>query len=200
MRFAADAAGEFLINYASRREISDMKYKLIGKNIEISDVLRTRIEKKFKKLEKFFSPETEAVITMRIQKNWHILELTIVHNGITFRAEEKTDDMYASIDKVCDIIERQIRKNKTRLARRIHENAFKSMEPSEENSFIVEEQDYVIKRTKRFPIKPMTAEEAILQMNLTGHEFFVFTNSETRQVNVVYKRKEDSYGLIEPEL
>ena len=177
-----------------------MKYKLIGKNIEISDVLRTRIEKKFKKLEKFFGPETEAVITMRIQKNWHILELTIVHNGITFRAEEKTDDMYASIDKVCDIIERQIRKNKTRLARRIHENAFKSVEPTEENSFIVEEQDYIIKRTKRFPIKPMTADEAILQMNLSGHEFFVFTNSETRQVNVVYKRKEDSYGLIEPEL
>ena len=177
-----------------------MKYKLIGKNLEVSDVLRTRIEKKFKKLEKFFAPETEALVTMSIQKNWHILELTIVHNGITFRAEEKTDDMYASIDKVVDIVERQIRKNKTRLSRKMHENAFKNVDASEDIGFIVEEQDYMVKRTKKFPIKPMTVDEAILQMNLLGHEFFVFTNSETRQVNVVYRRKEESYGLIEPEL
>jgi putative sigma-54 modulation protein len=176
-----------------------MKYIFVGKNMEVGGRLKDRLVKKLGKLEKFFNPETEANVTMSIQKNWHILELTIAQNGITFRAEEKSDDMYVSIDKVVDIIERQIRKNKTRLSRRIHENAFKSIEDFDDSRYIVEEQDYRVLRTKKFPVKPMTPDEAILQMNLLSHEFFVFVNSDTKQTNVVYKRKDDSYGLIEPE-
>ncbi|MDR1440453.1 MAG: ribosome-associated translation inhibitor RaiA [Clostridiales bacterium] len=176
-----------------------MKYIFVGKSMEVGSRLKERAVKKLGKLEKFFSPETEAVVTMSIQKNWHIFELTIAQSGITFRAEEKSDDMYVSIDKAVDIIERQIRKNKTRLSRRIHESAFKSIEDFDDSRYIVEEQDYRVLRTKKFPVKPMTADEAILQMNLLSHEFFVFVNSETKQTNVVYKRKDDSYGLIEPE-
>ena len=175
-----------------------MKYIFIGKNIEVGARLKERLEKKVKKLEKFFNPETEATAAFSIVKNRHTLELTIIHNGIMFRGEESSEDMYVSIDRVVDVIERQIRKNKTRLAKRIHEGAFKGDE-YEDTSFIVEESEYDIARVKKFQIKPMTIDEAILQMNLLGHLFFVFINAESKQVNVVYKRQEDSYGLIEPE-
>jgi putative sigma-54 modulation protein len=166
--------------------------------MDVGNRLKERITKKVGKLEKFFYPETEAVATFSIQKNWHILEMTIVQNGITFRAEEKSDDMYVSIDKAVDVIERQIRKNKTRLARKLHENAFRNAD-FDESSYIVEDPEYRVVRTKKFAVKPMPVDEAILQMNLLGHEFFVFTNADSKQVNVVYKRKDDSYGLIEPE-
>jgi len=191
-----------------------MRYKFIGKNMEIGNRLKTRVQKKVSKLEKFFYPDTEAVVSMSIVRNWHVLELTIVQNGITFRAEEKSDDMFVSIDKVVDIIERQIRKNKTRLARRLREYAPRTHEGAvaaagedaaeilfdefEEESYIAEEPEYKILRTKKFSVKPMPLDEAILQMNLLSHEFFVFMNAGTNEVNVVYKRKDDSYGLIEP--
>ena len=174
-----------------------MKYLFVGKNMDVGNRLKDRLTKKVGKLEKFFNPETEATVTFSIVRNQHILELTIIQNGIVFRAEESSDDMYISIDRVIDAIERQLRKNKTRLARRIHENAFKSDE-QDDTSYIVEESDYNV-RTKKFEIKPMTIDEAILQMNLLGHMFFVFINSDSRQVNVVYKRRDDNYGLIEPE-
>ena len=181
-----------------------MKYVFVGKNIEVGNRLKDRLAKKTKKLEKFFNPETEATATFSIVRSLHILELTIIQNGILFRAEERSDDMYVSIDRVVDVIERQIRKNKTRLARRIRENAFKNDEDGayddgEETSFIVEEQDYSIARAKKFQTKPMAIDEAILQMNLLSHTFFVFINSETKEANVVYRRNDGAYGLIEPE-
>ena len=175
-----------------------MKYLFVGKNIDVSNRLKERLAKKVRKLEKFFNPETEATATFSIVRNQHILELTIIQNGIVFRAEERSDDMYNSIDRVVEAIERQLRKNKTRLARRIHENAFQIVEQEEDTSYIIEESDYNV-RIKKFEIKPMTIDEAILQMNLLGHMFFVFINADTKQVNVVYKRKDDDYGLIEPE-
>ena len=174
-----------------------MKYLFVGKNIELSNRLKDRLSKKVGKLEKFFNPETEATATFSIVRNQHILELTIIQNGIVFRAEERSDDMYISIDRVIDALERQLRKNKTRLARRIHENAFKTDEQDDDN-YIAEENEYKV-RTKKFQIKPMTVDEAILQMNLLGHLFFVFINADSKQVNVVYKRRDDDYGLIEPE-
>ena len=183
----------------ARTRTAAMKYIFVGKNIEVSGRLKDRLIKKVGKLEKFFSPDTEAIAKFSIIRNQHILELTIPQGGMLFRAEERSDDMYASIDKAIDVIERQIRKNKTRLARRIHENAFKTAE-AEDANYIVEESEYLIERTKKFQIKPMTVDEAILQMNLLGHVFFVFFNSESKQVNVVYKRNEGNYGLIEPEL
>ena len=181
-----------------------MKYIFVGKNIDVGNRLKDRLTKKVGKLEKFFNPETEATATFSIVRNNHILELTIMQNGILFRAEERSDDMYVSIDKVVDVIERQIRKNKTRLSRRIKVNVYKGEEDagfmeSEDESYIVEEQDFNIARTKKFQVKPMTLDEAILQMNLLGHAFFVFVDSESKEVNVVYRRNDGSYGLIEPE-
>ena len=183
-----------------------MKYTFVSKNIDIGNRLKERLAKKVGKLEKFFNADTEATATFSIIKNDHILELTIVQNGILFRAEEHTGDMYESIDKVVDVIERQIRKNKTRLARRIHGGAFRSAEPGagpdsepDDSSYIVEDSDYSIAKTKKFQVKPMAIDEAILQMNLLSHVFYVFINSDSKQVNVVYKRKDGTYGLIEPE-
>ena len=131
-------------------------------------------------------------------KNRNIFEVTILSKGLFIRAEETTNDMYASIDAVIDKLERQIRKNKTKLGRRIHQEAFVP-DNFQIDEQIEEENSFKIMKSKRFAIKPMDVEEAILQMNLLGHNFFVFSNSETEEVNVVYKRKDGNYGLIEPE-
>lgn len=175
-----------------------MKFIISGKNFDVTEALKDRVSKKIGKLDKFFSPQTEAHVTMSVQKNRHILEVTIPASSITLRAEVAGDDMYACIDKAEDILERQIRKNKTRLEKRLHAGAFK---PEFFNSDVTveEETDFKVVRTKRFAVKPMPVDEAILQMNLLGHEFFMFSNADTNQVNVVYRRKNGGYGLIEPE-
>lgn len=147
---------------------------------------------------KFFKPETECHLTFSVEKNRNIFEVTILSKGLFIRAEETTNDMYASIDAVIDKLERQIRKNKTKLGRRIHQEAFVP-DNFQIDEQIEEENSFKIMKSKRFAIKPMDVEEAILQMNLLGHNFFVFSNSETEEVNVVYKRKDGNYGLIEPE-
>ena len=175
-----------------------MKVIVTGKNINITDALRDTAVKKLSKLDKYFNPEVEAQATMSVQKNRHIFEVTIPFNGVILRSEEATDDMYISIDRVVDKLERQIDKHKTRLARKLRENSVRipDMTQKEEE----EESKYPqIVKTKRFAIKPMPADEAVLQMDLLGHSFFVFLNAETEEVNVVYKRKDGRYGLIEPE-
>ncbi len=180
-----------------------MNFIITGRKIEVTDGLRERIYKKLGKLEKFFNEDTEVHVTMKVIKDQHIVEVTIPYGGIIFRAEESGYDMYSSIDRIVSILERQIRKNKTRLEKRLKEGAFafdpltngaKSKAPD-----VDEEVDFKVVRTKRFAIKPMNIEEAILQMNLLGHQFFVFSDAETEEVNVVYKRKDGNYGLIEPE-
>lgn len=175
-----------------------MKFKVIGKNIEVTDALKNAISKKIGRLEKFFKPATEVHVTLSVVRSRQIIEITIPFNGVLLRAEESNLDMYESIDKAVDVIERQIRRNKTRLAKSLHEEAF-----IPQNFFInediPEEEEFNVVRSKRFAIKPMDVEEAILQMNLLGHQFFVFSNSDTNEVNVVYKRKDGNYGLIEPE-
>lgn len=175
-----------------------MKLILSGKNIEITDSLKDRIKKKLGKLEKYFNPNAEAHVTLSVEKNRHIVEVTILFNGIALRAEVSNGDMYACIDKAEDILEGQIRKNKTRLEKKLHAAAFTS-DYFKSDIPVEEEHEFRVVRTKRFAIKPMTVEEAILQMNLLGHAFFMFSNSDTKEVNVVYKRKEGNYGLIEPE-
>lgn len=175
-----------------------MKIIVSGKNLEVTDSLKEKVIKKVGKLEKFFHPGTEAHVTMSVEKNRQIIEVTIPFNGIIIRAEVSNEDMYASIDKAVDILERQIRKNKTRLEKRLHESAFKG-DHFDQDYNIPEEHEFKIVRSKRFAIKPMTTEEAVLQMNLIGHEFFMFSNSESKEVNVVYRRKDGNYGLIEPE-
>lgn len=175
-----------------------MKIIITGKNIDVTEGLKERVTKKIKKLDKFFTNETEAHVTLSVQKTRQIVEVTITFNGIVLRAEESNEDMYASIDKTVDLIERQIRKNRTRLERRLHEQDF-SFENVKFTEDVPEEKEFKIVRSKRFAIKPMDVEEAVLQMNLLGHEFFMFFNADTKQVNVVYKRKDGNYGLIEPE-
>lgn len=173
-----------------------MKFIISGKNIVVTDALKDRVESKIGKLNKFFANETEVHTTLSVEKNRQIIEVTIPFKGMIFRAEQTNDDMYAAIDKVVDVLERQIVKNKTRLTKRFKDENFK-FEGLDAN--YKDEEDTGIIKMKKFHLKPMTQDEAILQMNLIGHEFFMFRNSDTNQINVVYKRKDGNYGLIEPE-
>ena len=179
-----------------------MKFTFTEKKISVAPELREYAERKIGKLEKFFRNETEAFVTFSFQRGKYIAEVTLKNNGMFYRVTESTSDMYASIDSAVAAIERQIRKNKTRLEKRLREGAFEKgqsirpdtvSEPEEE-----EEEDLTIIRTKRFSIKPMSPEEAVLQMNLLEHEFFVFKNQEQDdEFAIVYKRKSGGYGLIE---
>lgn len=175
-----------------------MKYVIKAKNTTVSDAMLEKAKKKLGKFEKFFKSDAEAHITFSIEKDRFIFETTIMSKGMLIRAEESTHDMYASIDMVVDKLERQIRKHKTKLGKKIHQEAMVP-ENFDINEEISEDREYNVVKTKRFPLKPMDSEEAILQMNLLGHNFFVFMNSETEKVNVVYIRKDGKYGLIEPE-
>ncbi|AHD03996.1 ribosome-associated translation inhibitor RaiA [Paenibacillus larvae] len=180
-----------------------MKYKIRGVNIELTEALKDYVDKKISKLDKYFEAPlaSEASVTLSVIKDMHTVEVTIPISGALLRAEVKNDDMYASIDLVVDKLERQIRKYKTKMNRRIRQEGGKRdlfvMEPSSVAN-TVEEEEYELVRTKRFTLKPMDVEEAILQMNMVGHNFFVFANMDTDQVNVVYKREDGRYGLIEP--
>jgi putative sigma-54 modulation protein len=180
------------------RGLNIMRVTVSGKNLNITQALNERVEKKCGKLNKFFKPETEVLVTLSIEKSRHIVEVTIPFNGVLIRAEESSQDMYTSIDKTFDKIERQIKKNRMRLRKRIHESSLNTsfFNESHDNE---SEEEFKIVRTKKFALKPMTVEEAILQMNLLGHEFFMFLNAETDRENVVYKRKDGDYGLIEPD-
>ena len=175
-----------------------MKFIVSRKNPYVSDMVIAKAKKKIGKFEKFFRPETEAILTFNIEKERCIFEVTIHAKGTIIRAEESSDDMYAAIDLAVEKLERQIRKHKTRLGKKIRQEAMVP-ENYELDEQIDEDEEFSVVKTKRFPLKPMALEEAILQMNLLGHSFFVFTNAETESVNVVYRRKDGKYGLIEPE-
>lgn len=172
-----------------------MKITVRGKGIQITNALKQHVEKRLGRMEKYFIDETEAQVTLTVEKDRHVVEVTIPVNGYLIRGEEETNDMYASIDMVVDKLEKQVNKYKTKLAKKLRNNSFKDIVGKTEVTY----EEPVIKRTKSFSIKPMPPEEAILQMNLLGHSFFVFSNAETEQVNVVYRRKDGNYGLIEPE-
>lgn len=173
-----------------------MKFTITGKNITLTDALKDTVERKLGKLAKYFDPEVEVHVTLSVQKTNQRIEVTIPFNGVILRGEEATDDMYSSIDNVVDKIERQIIKHKTRLERKVHEGTLRFANIP----FDTEEDDEPkIVKTKKFAIKPMDVEEAVLQMELIGHNFYVFMNADTEEVNVVYKRKDGNYGLIEPE-
>ena len=174
-----------------------MRYTISGKNIDITPGLKAAVENKLGKLDRYFSPDTEAQVTLSVEKGRQKIEVTIPIKGSMIRAEQDSDDMYVSIDLVEEIIERQIKKYKTKIIDK------KQSAASFSDTFMQEEVEYEetvnIVKTKRFAMKPMDPEEACLEMELSGHSFFVFRNSETDDVNVVYKRKGNTYGLIEPE-
>ena len=178
-----------------------MKYNIIGKNIELTEALENAVIEKLSKLDKYFNDNVEAQVTLVVEKLSHIIEITILFNGSVLRAEVEGKNMYSIIDDAVNIIEKQINKFKNKL-RTKHRN----MGISEFSAGFLnekdekEEQSIRLDRKKKFAIKPMDAEEAILQMELVGHNFFVYLDSETEDVNVVYKRKNGTYGLIEPVL
>ena len=174
-----------------------MRITISGKNIEVTQGLKDAIYDKLDKLDKYFTPETEAIVTLSVEKTRQKIEVTIPIKGTVIRAEEVSDDMYVSIDLVQEIIERQMRKHKTRLANRYRSAGH--FQPAYLDMDVDDTDEVRIVRTKKFAIKPMDPEEACLEMELSGHTFFVFRNSETDDVNVVYKRKGNTYGLIEPE-
>ena len=174
-----------------------MKFIISGKNIEVTDGLKTAIQDKLGKLERYFTPDTEVHVTLSVEKERQKIEVTIPVKGNIIRSEQVSSDMYVSIDLVEEVIERQLRKYKTKIINKQQE-AGNFQKTFIEDDFM-EDEDVKIIRTKRFGIKPMYPEDACVQMEWLGHNFFVFYNAETEQVNVVYKRKGNTYGLIEPE-
>lgn len=175
-----------------------MKFTFTEKRYEASGDLRAYAEKKIGKLEKFFKNESEAYVTFYSERGRFTAEVTINNNGMFYRVTETTSDMHASIDSAVAAIERQIRKNKTRLEKRLREGAFEKEALAIGTEAVEEDSEFEIIRTKKFSIKPMTVEEAVLQMNLLEHEFYVFKNLEDEEnFAVVYKRKKGGYGLIE---
>ena len=213
--FARSAPGYFLTALWAEGELPDvvlsgrcgtlnkkgticMKFVIVGRNLEVTPGLRTAVEDKIGKLEKYFNPDTEAHVTLSVEKERQKIEVTIPVKGSIIRSEQVSNDMYVSIDLVEEIIERQLKKYKSKIVDK-QQNVNSFSQAFVENDYM-EDEEVKIVRTKKFDIKPMYPEDACIQMELLGHNFFVFCNAETDQVNVVYKRKGDTYGLIEPEV
>ncbi|OPH54540.1 ribosomal subunit interface protein [Paenibacillus ferrarius] len=180
-----------------------MMISIRGEHLEVTEALRDYVDKKLTRLERYFeAPLTSDVqVKLSVIKGLQSIEVSIPLTGVLLRAEERNADMYASIDLVVDKLERQIRKHKTRTNRKIRQEGGKRDLFKVETSavtYVEEEEDFELVRNKRFDLKPMDVEEAILQMNMVGHNFFVFSNMDTDTVNVVYKRNDGKYGLIEP--
>lgn len=179
-----------------------MRVTVKGKNVDVTDALQRYAEKKVEKLGRYFRILKEAVVTQSRQRNWHIVEVTLEGDGILLRGEERADSMYAAIDLVVEKLERQIKRFKGKLMARVHPGEPpKEQIPtiSVEGAAEAPEELLEIVRTKRFPLKPMTADEAAMQMELLNHDFYVFLNADTELVSVIYKRQDGNYGLIEPE-
>ena len=174
-----------------------MNFIISGKNLSVTDGLRTAVEDKLGKLERYFTPDTEVIVTLSVEKERQKIEVTIPVKGNIIRSEQVSNDMYVSIDLVEEVIERQLRKYKNKIVDKKQEGG--NFQKAFMEKDYDEDDEVKIIRTKKFGIKPMYPEDACVQMELLGHNFFVFYNAETEQVNVVYKRKGNTYGLIEPE-
>ncbi len=185
--------------HISEKGVDFMRYTITGRNIEVTPGLKAAVEKKIGKLEHFFTPDTEVFVALSAQKDIQKIEVTIPVKGNTIRAEESSTDMYVSIDLVEEIIERQIRRYRKKLIDKKQAALSFSQNFIEEEEEVPYDDEIQIVKTKKFAVKPVNPEEACLQMEMLGHNFYVFLNSETDQVNVVYKRKNGTYGLIEPE-
>ena len=174
-----------------------MKFIISGKNIDITEGLKSAIEDKIGKLEKYFTPDTEVHVTLSVEKERQKIEVTIPVKGSVIRSEQVSNDMYTSIDQVEEVIERQLKKYKSKIVKKHKAQAAFKREYLEEP--VAADEEIRIVRSKQFEMKPMYPEDACVQMELLGHAFYVFRNAETEQINVVYKRKGGAYGLIEPE-
>ncbi len=172
-----------------------MNITIIGRKCSPREAFKERAEKKLSKVDRFFTSETEAKITATAEKSYQTVEITLSCGGMVFRAQEKADTIDVALDKCVDNLVRRIRKNKTKLEKRIKGASFDAIAEYDD---VPEETEFEIVRTKAVAIKPQSVEEAILQMNMLGHEFYMFTNSATELISLVYKRKDGGYGLLEP--
>ena len=172
-----------------------MKTNVTGRKLSLRPSFVEKTEKKLSKLDKFFEDDARADVTVKQEGNGFKVETTIHNQGMVYRAEEAAPDMVEALDKLIDTLVRQIRKNKTRLEKRLREEAFAVPPPPEEEET---EEEYAVVRSKSFPVKPLDVEEAILQMNLLGHQFYMFRNMDSGEINVVYRRQDGHYGLLEP--
>ena len=189
-----------------KKELNSMNFIISGKNIEVTPGLKEAIEQKLGKLERYFTPETEIIVTLSVEKGRQKIEVTIPVKGSIIRSEQTSSDMYVSIDLVEEVIERQLRKYKNKLVAKsqghptaaVPSGSIKKefIESDDESS---DDDEIRIVRTKKFGIKPMFPEDACIQMELLGHSFFVFVNVETDRTNVLYLRKDGDLGLMEPE-
>jgi putative sigma-54 modulation protein len=179
-----------------------MRITIKGENVDVTDPLQKYAEKKVERLGKYL-PIKEAIVTQSVQRNWHIVEVTLEGDGILLRGEERSDSMYASIDQVVEKLESQIKRFKGKLMARAHPG-----EPPKEHIPAAEEGEVeetpletpAVVRNKKFTMKPMSPDEAAMEMELLNHDFFIFQNDETESINVIYKRQDGDYGLIEPEV
>ena len=176
-----------------------MKFIIIGKNIDVTPGLREAVESKLGKLERYFTPNTEIHVTLSVQKGHQKIEVTIPVKGGMIRSEQESSDMYVSIDLVEEVIERQLRKYKTKIVNQQQAGGNFQQEFFDAEDNIEDDGEIKIVRTKKFGFKPMYPEDACVQMELLGHDFYVFCNAESDEVNVVYRRKNGTFGLIEPE-
>lgn len=174
-----------------------MNVKFVERKVKVSDDLKAYTIKKCEKLDRYFGQEAEAQVTYSILRGKHTVEITVSHRNMYFRAEEQTSDMYASVDGAIDSIDRQIQKNKTRLTKRTRQDSFAKAIPISSVVEDLPDEQFEIVRIKKLDVKPMTEEDAIMQMNLLSHEFFFFVNSdEGGKYCVVYKRNNGGYGML----
>ena len=176
-----------------------MKYNIVGRKVNLRDNCKERVYKKLGKFEKIYSEDAEANVKVTLEKNRQTVEVTIYDNGMTYRAESTAPEMNDALDAVVDILGGQIRKNKAKLSKKLRADSIEQYFAEESDTDVLPEESYTVVKTKNFVVKPLSVEEAILQMNMIGHEFFMFLNSATNQLCVVYKRKDNTYGLLEPE-
>ena len=172
-----------------------MNITIVGRKCNPREDFRARAEKRLSKVDKLFGDEAAAKVTATVEKSCHIVEITVTKNGMIYRAEEQADNMLDALDECVDSLIRQIRKNKTRLDKKLHAAVLDDFFTDE----VEEEKDYDVIREKTVALKPQSVEEAILQMNLLGHQFYMFLNADTDVINVVYKRNANGYGLLAPD-
>ena len=173
-----------------------MKITYTERKVNLRDNFKDRVEKKLKKFDKIFSDEAQAFVVATVDKNSQTVEITIKDRSMVYRAEKTMPEMNDAVDKCVDVLGRQLRKNKSRLEKRLRQGSLEELvAPVEEP---VDEDEFEVVRIKEIPVKPITVEEAILQMNMVGHKFYMFTNADTSEVNVVYLRDDGKYGLLQP--
>lgn len=177
-----------------------MNITISARKVTLRNNFKERVEKKLSKFDRIFGDNANANVTVTLEKNRQTVEVTIKHNGMVYRAESTASEMNDALDTVVDMLSRKIRKNKTKLEKKIKSQSLYEYLEAENISESDEEPEYKVVKTKHFPVKPLDIEEAILQMNLIGHQFYMFRNFETGEINVVYKRKNGSYGLLEPDV